>query len=1044
VIRAILLLVAFALAGVHWGFAQTEATPLEAPTTAPVAAPTAAPVAAPTAAPAAGPTAAPTAVTPAAPTAVTPAESRAESPAPKGKFKRAEQLFNQLAFSAAIPLYEELAEESDDPFVRMRLADAYRLTDNFNAAEQWYATLMTVDTLDPVYKLYYGQALMANEKYPQARGWLEAYAKARPDDPRGVNLAEACRSVDALVSQSFPAELVTLPINTARSEIGPAYWGTDQLLFAADRDTILGVRRNNDWYDAPFLDFYTAALDEEGMITSGKARSLRGKVNGPYHEGPGQVSGGNTLYYTSSQTKTTSGVEGNQTLRAGLTKLHIRKAKADASGRWMPTDETALPFNNPEYSCAHPALSADGLWMIFSSDMPGGRGGSDLYLSQLKADGSSWSDPINLGRNINTPGDEMFPFWHANGTLYFASDGHSGLGGLDVFETRQDGTSWQIPRNLGKPINSSRDDFGLIFDDKLARGFVVSNRFGGAGRDDLYGVVSTGIELAGTVSNAFTGQKISGALLRLRQSGQERVRSNSDASGSYRFAVGTRRQYDLVVSAPGHIQKVVPVEIGDLSFPSSVQVDIALEDTLLLKLVVQVVDKDSRAPLTDAKVMVYNKCTNVNTEVPADEEGILRIRLEPNCTFYVAGRKLGYLDDNEVVSTMGITESSEMAAVLELIEIKEDLVIELKNIYYDYGRYYIREDAVGDLDNLAGLMDQYPSLKIEISSHTDSRGSDEYNKGLSQKRAETCVDYLVTKGISADRLVARGYGEYVLRNDCANDVACSEELHQVNRRTEFKVLSFDRVLYSDEVENPAVNLYKNAFGDDQKYLARTQLPDGGSQDPAIPLIVQKNAGEDAPSGLLAKQQEASRAAAAGVGETKSEEATPTPTKRSERAKPERNKRTVVLEPDPVPPGKNNRQERANSNNGPGSRTENRSKPAAPAENSPAVSAPVVAQPERPAQSAPIPAAEQDPDAPWYKIGVSYSVQLAYGSSNTAAFSAYSDLGTIHVEKKANGVPVIVLGYFNKYSEANSMQQVVRSRGIKDAFVISYVDGKRLE
>jgi outer membrane protein OmpA-like peptidoglycan-associated protein len=883
---------------------------------------------------------------------------------------------------------------------------------------------------------------MANEKYPQARGWLEAYQKLRPDDPRGVNLAEACRSIEGIISQSFPAELVELPINTARSEIGPAYWGQDQLLFAADRDTILGVRRNNDWYDAPFLDFYTAGLNEEGMISGGKARPLRGKVNGPYHEGPGMLGGEHTFYYTSSQRKATTGVEGHQTLRAGLTKLQIGKAKADASGRWVPTDETALPFNNPEYSCAHPALSPDGRQMIFSSDKPGGFGGSDLYWTELKADGSSWSDPVNLGRSINTPGEEMFPFWHANGTLYFASDGWPGLGGLDVYESRKDAAGWQLPRNLGKPINSSRDDFGLILDAKLARGFVVSNRFGGAGRDDLYGVVSTGIELAGTVSNAFTGQKISGALLRLRQAGQERERSTSDASGAYRFAVGTRRQYELVASAPGHVQKVVPVAIGDLSFPSSVQVDIALEDTLLLKLVVQVVDKDSRAPLTDAKVMVYNKCTNVNTEVPADEEGILRVRLEPNCTFYVAGRKLGYLDDNEVVSTMGITQSSEMAAVLELIEIKEDLVIELKNIYYDYGRYYIREDAVGDLDNLAGLMEQYPSLKIEISSHTDSRGSDEYNKGLSQKRAETCVDYLVTKGISADRLVARGYGEYVLRNGCANDVACSEEQHQVNRRTEFKVLSFDRVLYSDEVENPAVNLYKNAFGDDQKYLARTELPDGGSSDPAIPLIVQKNPEETgegrSSSGLLARQEEASRAAAAGVGEAREDtrKSAPSTAKRPEKAKPERNKRTVVLEPDPIPPS-NNRQSRADNNN--------RNKPAktpsatvlspAPAEPEPAVSVPS-APPAAPAAG--------DPDTPWYKKGVSYSVQLAYGSSNTAAFSAYSDLGSIYVEKKSNGVPVIVLGYFSKYSEANSVQQVVRSRGIKDAFVISYVDGKRLE
>ncbi len=996
------------------------------------------------------------------------------------KLNRAEKFFDQLAFSAAIPLYEELAGDSDDPKLRIRLGDACRLTDDYVRAEYWYSTLFDaqistqigaqigaqigIDTLDPVYRLYYAQALMANEKYDQARGWFLSYAKARPEDSRGKTFAEACSHIEDLISQSFPAEIQTLPFNSARSEIGPAFYGTDGLLFAADRDTILGVRRNNDWYDAPFMDFYTVGRDAEGMVSDEKVRPLKGNVNARYHEGPGSLSGDRVLYFTQSSPRGAEGTEGAAHLRSGLLKLSIQKAiRTSSSGNWMVTGETAIPFNNQEYSCAHPSLSTDGLLMVFSSDMPGGFGGADLYFAALKADGSAWGDPINPGAKINSPGDEMFPFLHADGTLFYASDGLPGLGGLDVFETRKEGEEWQVPRNMGKPLNSSRDDFGLIFDEQLSTGFMVSNRFGGAGRDDVYGVKNVGIELGGTVLNAFTGEKISGAVLRLRLSGEERSRTSSGLNGEYQFAVGTNRKYELVASAPGHLRKVLPVEIGDLKFPASVHLDFALEDTLVLKLVVQVVDKDSRIPLTDARVMVYNKCTNVNNEVAADDEGLLRVRLEPNCTFYIAGRKLGYLDDNDVVSTMGMSESAELATVLELTEIKEDLIIELKNIYYDYGRYYIREDAVGDLDNLSALLEQYPSLKIEISSHTDSRGSDDYNKGLSQKRAETCVDYLVTKGIAKDRLVARGYGEYALRNGCASDVACTEEQHQVNRRTEFKVLSFDRVLYSEEVESPAVNLYKNAFGDDGKYLAKIPGMDQGPGDPNEPnepLIVQKSPGnpvtdpsQRASSSLLNRQQEASRAAAIGVGDELNREdaGLSDQQSRADRNKNTKARKTVVLEPDPVP-APAPRTEKSTSENRPVAR-----KKPVPPENPantgrrtsselaiPALSPTVVPRTEPRSEAENIPADAANATSEWWKQGVSYAVQIAYGTTNTAAFSAYGDLGLVLVDKKANGVSVIVVGYYPKYSEANAIQQVLRSRGLKDAFVVSYVDGKRLE
>ena len=287
--------------------------------------------------------------------------------------------------------------------------------------------------------------------------------------------------------------------------------------------------------------------------------------------------------------------------------------------------------------------------------------------------------------------------------------------------------------------------------------------------------------------------------------------------------------------------------------------------------------------------------------------------------------------------------------------------------------------------------------------------------------------------------MARGYGEYVLRNQCANGVNCTEEEHQVNRRTEFKVLSFDRVLYSDEVESPAVNLYKNAFGDNEKYLSRPALVEMGLAEPGVPLIVQKNAEENedesqrTSSSLLDRQKEVSRAAAAGVSDEVPLPNKPLPKEvKQEPRKQSKPRKTVVLEPyNPV-------------QNLP---IAEKPKPVQENISAPKPAAPPIEQTTK--QAAPvevIPAAEQTEAQTneWWKKGVSYSIQLGYGTTNTAAFSAYSDLGRIVAEKKPNGVPVIIVGYYSKYSEANSIQQVVRGRGLKDAFVVSYVDGQRLE
>ena len=924
------------------------------------------------------------------------------------KQAKADKLYEQLAFDAAIPLYEQLAKKNDHPSIKLKLADSYRLTQNFIKAEYWYEQIVTIDTLDAAVMLYYGQSLMANEKYSRARRWLEEYAEEKPDDPRGKNLAQACLRIAEISSNSFPCEVVNLPFNTSRSEFGPAFY-QDGLVFASDRDTILGVKRTDQWYGSAFLELYHSAPQSDDTYSDwDKPRKLKGDVNGRFHEGPAVLAEeGSTMYFSRTNYKGINMSSKPGAGQDGLTKLKIFKARRAGADKWAITDETVIPFNSEEYSVAHPSISADGQTLYFASDMPGGYGGVDLYRAELLADGSSWGEPVNLGAQVNTAGMDAFPHIAADGNLYFASDGHAGYGGLDVFEARKDGDSWAEPINLGRPMNSSRDDYGLIFNENKTSGYVVSNRYGGKGRDDIYAVRNTGIVLTGRVFDEFTGREIEGAEVRLRFRNDLQEKQDSGEEGEYEFLVSTERTYELVVSKPGYKVKRLPAEVADLAFPAEVKLDVALEDTLLLRLVAQVIDRDSREPLANSQVMIYNKCTNENQELPTDEAGILRVRLEPNCTFYLAGRRSGYIDDNDVVSTSGFTESTELATILELTEIKEDLVIELKNIYYDYGRYYIREDAVGDLDNLSDLMEQYPSLKIEISSHTDSRGSDEFNRRLSQKRAETCVEYLVTKGIDRERLVARGYGEYVLKNDCANDVDCSEEEHQFNRRTEFKVLSFDKVLYSEEVSDPAVNIYKKAFGDDLVNRTRQDMINMGLIDPdPVTIVVQQNDNVVGPeplqssSSLLNRQTQATFDMVSSI--TDNVDSLPElPVEPAATLNPQGEDPldVTILEPDQDP--------------------EELALPDSPTEVS-------------------------EENSEWWKSGVSYAVQIQYGSENVDAFSQFADLGSIQVEYKGNGVPVVIIGYFRKFSEANSVQQTVRSRGVTDAFTVSYVDGQRLE
>jgi peptidoglycan-associated lipoprotein len=374
---------------------------------------------------------------------------------------------------------------------------------------------------------------------------------------------------------------------------------------------------------------------------------------------------------------------------------------------------------------AHPALSPDGQTLYFVSDIPGGLGGKDIYRASRTSPGSPWSRPENLGTDINTRGNELFPFVRHDGTLYFASDGHIGMGGLDLFRAvPQSGSGW-IVQNMRPPINSPSDDFGITFERDAEKGIFSSSRKG-RGVDDMYTFEMPPLlfSITGLVKDEKSGQPVQGATVQLIASDGANMQTETGNAGDFKFSL--RPEVDYI---------------------------------------------------------------------------------------FLASRK-GFLNGKEKETTRGQDKSREFMATILLTPI--DRPIELPNIFYDFGKWDLRPESMVSLDKLVETLNDNPNVTIELMSHTDSRDTEEFNLDLSQKRAQSVVDYLIGKGIAADRLTARGYGETspkivdaaimqdapflrsgaTLSEQYINSLASDEQkeiAHQINRRTEFRVMRTDYV-----------------------------------------------------------------------------------------------------------------------------------------------------------------------------------------------------------------------------------------------------------
>lgn len=636
-------------------------------------------------------------------------------------------------------LIEEYNKESElikKSNIAYKIAESFRMANNTKNAETWYAKALDYST-EPSVFFKYGQMLKANGKYKEAIVSFREYALSNPIDAvRATKERQA--SQQALEWQKEPTDYKILPlqgINSIASDYAPVLYADNQLVFTSDRSESMGEDEFG-WTGNKYSDLFVANLVNE--VTYDLPVQFGDSINTDFNEGVVSfTSDFNTIYFTAC---------GSPHEKDDYCQIYVT-TKGDGD-KWKIPVQVRL-FEEDTINVGHPFITPDGKELYFSADAPDSYGDKDIYMSSITREGL-WSYPKNLGPEINTEGYEGFPYIGTDGRLYFASNGHYGMGGLDIYQADREKNRWTNIQNLKAPINSSADDFGIVFFpfiepemmDKIeAQGYISSARNGGKGADDIY-----------------------------------------------KFVLEIPEEPPVVVVDTVPPTPVVPKE------PIYV-----LEGKVFQKILANPDDPNSgmirKDPIPNAVVEILGLSANsrIGKRLVTDEQGFFSLEVEKETDYKVRASSAGFLAASVNASTKGKT-GAPGETVKTYVEITLDRVfiqksVNLQNIYYDLDKWDIREDAKPALNKVATVMLENPTIVVEMGSHTDSRGKNPYNLELSQKRAESAVDYLTSKGIERSRFIPRGYGETQLTNECADGVTCTEEQHQANRRTTFKVVS---------------------------------------------------------------------------------------------------------------------------------------------------------------------------------------------------------------------------------------------------------------
>lgn len=619
--------------------------------------------------------------------------------------QKGNEKFESYSFSPAIDIYKKVLEKGYVSADLLRkLGNSYYYNADYKDAAGVYKQLVSDYSSDVTAEDYfkYAQALKSIGEYDTSKSIMNKFTEETKKDGRASAFTEDRDFMSEIEENSGRYNLGSFEYNSPYSEFAPSFY-KEGLIFSSDRDTGNFARYRHTWNAKDFLDLYEVNADSSSIEN---VKKLGENVNTRYHESTSVVTkDGKTMYFTRNNSEKRKTVKDDK----GIVRLKILRAQMNEEGIWGEIEE--LPFNSDSYSVANPALSPDEKTLYFASDMPGTLGASDLFMVSINQDGT-FGTPKNLGPNINTEARETFPFITSGEILYFSSDGHPGLGGLDVFATkiiRQDFSGKML--NVGEPVNGQSDDFTFIFNEELKTGYFASNREEGLGYDDIYSFTETKPltfdclqKVTGTVRDKISNEVLVGATVKvIDENNVELLSTITDSDGNYNLELDCHKGNFVRALMEGYI----PFEeyIGE---------------------------SDGKPKIIDF-----------------------------------------YLERDRITAGFG----DDLAKLLQL-----------STIYFDFDKYNIRKDSEVEIEKVIAAMEKYPSLKLKVNSHTDSRGPAAYNLWLSQKRAESTVNYMIGKGISSSRLVSEGFGETKLLNECEDGVKCSAAQHDRNRRSEFIIL----------------------------------------------------------------------------------------------------------------------------------------------------------------------------------------------------------------------------------------------------------------
>lgn len=695
----------------------------------------------------------------------------------QGNVKKADTYFNHFAYRNALQLYLHANErDPKNHYVREQIGECYfKLHDPVNA-EKWFHDIVNEPDAHSRTKYEYAEALSMNGKYAESKFWFEEFLKANPGHELALEKISFLKKIHWYQEDSLRFVIQPAVFNSQHSDYGAHYFH-EGVVFASSRDVDSFVKHKPmDAVDEDESSLNLFYVNREVTGNWGKVVHFHNEhIKTFLHEGP-------IAFY-------------NDDTKGGFTKTNLKNGKAiyDDNGRanlniyfadvnLLGTMSNVVPFehNNNAFSTAHPTFSKDGKIMYFTATSPQGFGGSDIYYSTFEND--RWSEPINVGPNINTPEDESFPYLANDSTLYFSSNGHGTLGGLDILVSHKRNGKFMKGQNFGGPLNSRFDDFSLVTDDQGRVGFFSSNRPGGKGLDDIYLFLANYYFLAGEVKELGKNTSLGDTKILVYDENGNLIDSvMSDSDGSFRLYLPFDKDLNISAQKEGYelledhpfSTKGIPFGIDSLSLPM-------WKHNLFAR--GKIFSNETETLLPGTTVILQNLTDNKADTTVVNSKGEYEFLVLPNKNYHIEAKKEGYVNKGFDLDTKDL-----YTGVLLNDIVLEELFLEKNIIYFAFDKSVVSSDYRKELDKVVAALKASPKASVNIGAYADSRGSKTYNKALSERRAAATVKYITSKGIAKSRIVSQGFGEEFLVNECSDGVKCPEKDHARNRRAEIKV-----------------------------------------------------------------------------------------------------------------------------------------------------------------------------------------------------------------------------------------------------------------